>query len=35
VFIEHGGSYAAPLALAYLLRLRGEPEPLPLGRSAA
>jgi hypothetical protein len=25
VFIEHGGSYAAPLALAMLVRFRNEP----------
>lgn len=35
VFVEHGGSYAAPLALALLLRRRNEPVPLPAQGSPA
>ena len=33
VFIEHGGSYAAPLALAILVRTRREDASLPLRAS--
>jgi len=35
VFIEHGGSYAAPLALALLVRVQGESPPVPLRVSPA
>jgi hypothetical protein len=35
VFIEHGGSYAAPLALALLTRWRDRPATVPVGLSAA
>jgi hypothetical protein len=35
VFVEHGGSYAAPLALAVLLREREAPATLPQGASPA
>jgi hypothetical protein len=29
VFVEHGGSYAAPLALALLMRSRDDPVAVP------
>ncbi len=35
VFIEHGGSYAAPLVLALLVQRRAAAAPLTLSRSAA
>jgi len=35
VFIEHGGSYAAPLALALLLRWRDQPATVLVSLSAA
>jgi hypothetical protein len=35
VFVEHGGSYAAPLALALLVRFREEPEAVSARRSLA
>jgi hypothetical protein len=35
VFVEHGGSYAAPLALAALLWEREAPSTVPLGASPA
>jgi hypothetical protein len=35
VFVEHGGSYAAPLALALLIRTRDDPVPEPARRSPA
>lgn len=35
VFVEHGGSYAAPLALALLVREGAEPAPLPFRPSRA
>ncbi len=35
VFVEHGGSYAAPLALALLLRDRSEPAVPPLETTTA
>jgi hypothetical protein len=35
VFVEHGGSYAAPLALALLIRPRDEPVPEPARHSPA
>jgi hypothetical protein len=35
VFIEHGGSYAAPIVLALLVRWREQPEPAPVLLSAA
>jgi hypothetical protein len=35
VFIEHGGSYAAPLVLALLIRWRDQPATAPISLSAA
>jgi|HubBroStandDraft_1064217.scaffolds.fasta_scaffold94940_1 hypothetical protein len=35
VFVEHGGSYAAPLALALLIRSREDPVSLPTRESAS